>query len=277
MDDRDLIRELDKQAQRIELFPMGSKQIWRVWNKGASHRLLLLHGGSGSWTHWVRNIQELCKEHEIWALDIPGFGESDLPPQAIDANDLAPYVAQGMKEILGVLPVQVMGFSFGGLVAGFMATQFPEIISRLILVGVPALGLTGTPLTLKGLRPQMTEDETRDIYRHNLEVMMIADAKAIDESTLEMQRHNVQRDRLKRRRIARGDAMLELQKNWRCPVHAIWGELDALYLGRIDKVKDRLSNCDLRSFDVIPSAGHWVQYEAPNEFNRCVKKILNTN
>jgi len=123
----------------------------------------------------------------------------------------------------------------------------------------------------------MSEAEIWNVYRHNLEVMMIADPGAIDESTLEMQRHNVQRDRLKRRRIARGDAMIELQKNWTCPVHAIWGELDALYLGKIHQIKGRLSNCDLRSFDVIPSAGHWAQYEAAIEFNRCVKKILNTN
>ena len=274
MDDRHLIRELEGAAHRIEITSLGSKQIWHVWNIGADQKLILLHGGSGSWTHWVRNIRDLSNDFEVWALDIPGFGDSDLPPQAIDVDDLVPYVMAGLKEVGDGLKLNVMGFSFGGLLAGFVAAQAPDLISRLILVGVPALGLTGTPLSLRGIRPEMTELEVKSVYRHNLEVMMLADPNSIDEGTLELQKHNVERDRLKRRRIARGDALLKLQKDWRCPVHAIWGELDALYVGRLKQTKASLENCQLESFDVIPSAGHWVQYEAATEFNNCVEKIF---
>ena len=274
MDDRDLIRELEGTAQRIVFTSLGSKQIWHVWNTGANQKLVLLHGGSGSWTHWVRNIRDLSKKFEVWALDIPGFGDSDLPPQAIDVDDLAPYVAEGLKQLGGGLKLSAMGFSFGGLLAGFVAAQAPSLISRLILVGVPALGLTGTPLSLRGLRPEMTELEVMGVYRHNLEVMMLADPNSINAGTLELQKQNVERDRLKRRRIARGDALLKLQRNWTCPVHAIWGELDALYVGRLTQAKASLENCQLESFDVIPSAGHWVQYEAPTEFNHCVENIF---
>ena len=34
-------------------------------------RLLLLHGGSGSWLHWIRNVEVLSKHYDVWTLDLP--------------------------------------------------------------------------------------------------------------------------------------------------------------------------------------------------------------
>ena len=49
--------------------------VWRVW--GSGEPLVLFHGGSGSWTHWIRNIPELSRHYELWVPDIPGLGEFD--------------------------------------------------------------------------------------------------------------------------------------------------------------------------------------------------------
>ena len=53
--------------------------VWRVW--GSGEPLVLFHGGSGSWTHWIRNIPELSRHYELWVPDIPGLGDSAMPPQ----------------------------------------------------------------------------------------------------------------------------------------------------------------------------------------------------
>ncbi len=268
---------LEKLAKRVDIKVQGEQQVWHVWNPGASERVLLLHGGSGSWTHWLKNIRMLSQNREVWALDLPGFGESGLPPKAIDVDDLVLPVMEGMKEILGSSPIDVLGFSFGGLLAGYIAATDETRIRKLILIGVPALGLTNTPLTLRGLRPEMNTMEIQEVHRNNLKVMMIADERVIDKQTIQIQLHNVERDRLKRRRIARSAVMLELQKKWTCPVYTVWGELDGLYKGQLDQVRQRFQNCDLREFHVIPNAGHWVQYEQPNAFNRCIMKILDSH
>jgi len=89
-----------------------------------------------------------------------------------------------------------------------------------------------------------------------------------------MQEHNVQRDRLRRRRIARSDAMLQLQTQWTCPVFGIWGENDALYRGSLHLNQGLLSACDLRAFHVVPQAGHCVQYEKPHAFNELLLNCL---
>ena len=53
----------------------GRKVAWRRWGQGAP--LLLFHGGGGSWQHWVRNVEPLGHHHTVWAVDLPGFGDSD--------------------------------------------------------------------------------------------------------------------------------------------------------------------------------------------------------
>lgn len=48
---------------------------WRRWG-GQGRPLVLLHGGHGSWLHWVRNIEALAERREVWVPDMPGYGDS---------------------------------------------------------------------------------------------------------------------------------------------------------------------------------------------------------
>jgi len=50
----------------------GGALQWQRWNGPAKGRpLLLLHGGFGSWTHWVANIPGLRETRTLWEIDIP--------------------------------------------------------------------------------------------------------------------------------------------------------------------------------------------------------------
>jgi 2-hydroxy-6-oxonona-2,4-dienedioate hydrolase len=264
---------LDK-ATRIELKTPGGIQVWHAWNTAAGRPLVLLHGGSGSWTHWLRNINTLSHERAVYAMDLPGFGDSDLPPNARDADDLQHHVAQGLRQLLGEGPHDVMGFSFGGMTAGFIAAEYPALIRRLVMVGIPGLGLFGDPLDLRGLRDDMSRQERRDILRHNLLQIMLHHPESVDDATLDLQDANVSRDRLRRRRIARGDVLVHLQSKWQCPVHTIWGEYDSLVEERLYRVPQVLNQCRLVGFHVVPQAGHWVQYERPDGFNKVALRCL---
>jgi pimeloyl-ACP methyl ester carboxylesterase len=215
----------------------------------------------------VRNIDALSQNHAVWAMDLPGMGDSALPPEAKDADDIAPWVAQGMAQLLGGQAIPVMGFSFGGLTAGFVAARHPERVSRLLLVGVPGLGLFGDTLPLRGFLPNMDPDQRDAVHRHNLMSIMLAHEASLIAQTLEIQERNVVRDRLRRRRIARSTVMMELQTQWRCPVHALWGALDALYLENLSSASERLNQCDLRDLTLLPDTGHWANYENANAFN----------
>jgi 2-hydroxy-6-oxonona-2,4-dienedioate hydrolase len=256
------------QAERIELSTASGMQVWHVWNRRAGKPLVLLHGGSGSWNHWVRNVLPLSQQRAVWALDTPGLGDSELPPGAVDADDLAPPLAQGLQALFGDEAVDIVGFSFGGLVLGFMAAQQPQRVRCMVLVGVPGLGLSNNIVNMKGFRDNMSPEEREAVHKNNLLAIMLHDETWITPDLLAMQAHNVERDRLRRRRIARSDALLGLQSLWQCPVHGIWGEHDALYAGKMPELRQALGQCDLRSFALIKDAGHWVAYEQADAFNQ---------
>src|SRR5262245_66454455 len=81
---------------RKERTPCGDgTMVWRVW--GAGDPLVLFHGGSGSWTHWIRNIPELSRHYELWVPDIPGLGSSAMPPQTWIPASIAAAAAAGVR------------------------------------------------------------------------------------------------------------------------------------------------------------------------------------
>ena len=261
-------------AERVEIQTVGGVQVWHAWNRHAGRPLVLLHGGSGSWNHWVRNVQALSQHRAVWALDTPGLGDSDLPPGALDANDLHHPLEQGLQILFADQALDITGFSFGGLVAGFLAAEYKQRVKRLVLVGIPGLGLSNQIVNMRGFKAGMSKDERYAVHRNNLLAIMLQHESQITPQLLDMQEHNVLRDRLRRRRIARSDAMLSLQTQWTCPVFGIWGENDALYKGSLHLIQGLLSACDLQGFHVLPDAGHWVQYEQPQAFNQLLAEIL---
>jgi len=234
----------------------------------------LLHGGSGSWNHWVRNVVALSQHRAVWALDTPGLGDSELPEKALDADDLAKPLEEGLQHLFGRQALDVVGFSFGGLMAGFAAAQWPARFKRLVLVGVPGLGLSNNIVNMRGFRDNMTQEERLAVHKNNLLSIMLHNEALVTPDLLTMQAHNVSRDRLRRRRIARSDALLHQQTHWTCEVHGIWGARDALYQGKMDVLPARLAGCKLQSFQVIADAGHWVQYEQAQAFNEALQQCL---
>mgnify|MGYP000432134807 FL=1 len=268
------VNPVQQLAQRIVQPYAWGDAVWHVWGQHRSAApLVLLHGGSGSWTHWVRNVLHIAEYRPVWALDIPGFGDSSLPRGVLDADGLVPYVAEIFKTTFSQQAIDVMGFSFGGMTAGLVAAVQPELIRQLILVGVPGLGLFGKELPMRGMHPNMDEAAQRQVHRHNLVAMMFADPAFATDAVIDLQIANVARDRLRRRRIARTDVLVSAQTRWKCPVHGVWGGLDALYKDTLMQVPQVLSKMD--SFHVVPAAGHWVMFENPTAFHAVVDPLLN--
>jgi pimeloyl-ACP methyl ester carboxylesterase len=234
--------------------------------------LVLLHGGSGSWTHWEKNVLHLSHTRDVWALDLPGFGDSALPPDVRDADDLVPCLNALLQHAFPNQTVDVMGFSFGGMTAGLLAATTDHNIRRLMLVGVPGLGLMQEALPMRGMMPNMTRAQERAVHRHNLNAMMLRHASSLTDEVIDLQEANVARDRMRRRRIARTDVLAKAQNNWAIPVSGIWGQEDALYRGALDKVALKLPN--MKTLSIVPDAGHWVMFERPDAFHALVDAWL---
>src|SRR6476620_4760307 len=72
-----IVDALARTAREVRTPCGDGSMVWRVW--GAGEPLVLFHGGSGSWTHWIRNIPELSRHYQLWLADIPGLGDSTMP------------------------------------------------------------------------------------------------------------------------------------------------------------------------------------------------------
>jgi 2-hydroxy-6-oxonona-2,4-dienedioate hydrolase len=252
--------------------------VWHVWGTpGSQPPVLLLHGGSGSWTHWLRNIQSLVDAgRQVWVPDLPGFGDSDLPTDGSDADALPVPLEAGLQQLLGDTPVDLVGFSFGGMVGGFLAQAYPARVARLVLVGAPALGMVQrNTVPLKAWRhlPDPVAREAR--HRHNLTALMLFDPAGVDADTLALHIANVLRDRIPGRRLSYTDVLSLALQQVRCPVWAIYGREDALYLGRLAELAAALQAAPtFQSLQLVDQAGHWVQYERAEAFNAALLQAL---
>lgn len=265
------VRRLQALAAR-HTTPCGDGDlVWHAWGPAVPEQLplVLLHGGSGSWTHWVRNIEDLVAAgHQVWVPDLPGFGESGLPPAGADADALVEPLCEGMRALWGPQPCDLVGFSFGGMVAGLLLADHPELARQLVIVGAPAMGVVPhRQFELKGWR-HLPADQQPQVHRHNLAVLMLQDPALIEGLALGLHVANAVRDRMPRRRLAHTDILARSLPRVTCPVHAIYGRNDALYKRWIVELEAafRAVVPDFRGLDFIPEAGHWVQFEQPRPF-----------
>ena len=259
--------------------PCGQGQmVWHGWGDAHHPAVVLLHGGSGSWTHWVRNIAPLRDAGwRVLVPDLPGFGDSHLPEGCSDTHDLPAYLHQGLQLLAPQGPVRLVGFSFGGMTAALWLKDHPQDAQQLVLVGAPGMGIkVPERVPLKGWR-HLLEAEQRDaVHRHNLLALMLKHPESLDALALDLHRANVERDRMPRRRLSGTPILAETLPHLQMPVSAIYGAHDALYAERMPEVQDLMETLtpDWRGWHTVPNAGHWVQYEAAQALDAVLQQVL---
>jgi 2-hydroxy-6-oxonona-2,4-dienedioate hydrolase len=262
------------EAERTET-PCGDGAIvWRSWGHGPP--LVLLHGGYGSWTHWVRNVLPLSRQFRVIAPDLPGLGESATPPEPWTAEGLAAIIVTGIEAVVRRGDeLRLAGFSFGGVIGGNVAAQLGDRLRDFVVVGSNGLGLERSPTPLKRVPPDAGVEEEFAIHRYNLNQLMIADPAKIDELALYLQKINHARARMRSRRFSRSDALAQALPKVRGRLDGIWGERDATAYPHLDERARILRSVQPAArFAVVPGAGHWVQFEAADRFNALLADFL---
>ena len=271
-----LVAGVAAEAQRVETPCGDGSLVWRVWGSGPP--LVLLHGGYGSWSHWVRNVIPLSRRFTVIACDMPGLGESATPPEPWTADGLAAIVVQGLDIVLpkGVAP-HLAGFSFGGVIGGVVAAQLGDRLKAFTVVGSNGMGLERSPTPLERVKPDAGEDEEFATHRYNLNQLMIHDPAKIDELALWLQKTNHARARMRSRRFSRSGALVEALPRIKARLDGIWGERDATAYPHVDERRRLLQEVQPGArFTVVPGAGHWVQFEKADAFNRIITEYATT-
>lgn len=95
--------------------------------------LLFVHGIMGTWRNWIFNLLPFCDRFRVIAIDLPGFGESEMPADQLTMENYA-RIIKDFSETLGLGKVSLVGNSMGGLVGSIVGKYYPEVLHKLVLV-----------------------------------------------------------------------------------------------------------------------------------------------
>jgi pimeloyl-ACP methyl ester carboxylesterase len=143
-------RQVDWAAHlhRVEL--SGRDVNYVDLGSGEGLPVVFVHGLGGQWQNWLENIPRVAQERRVLALDLPGFGLSEMPRDRITITGYGKCV-DAFCEALGLGRVVLVGNSMGGFISSEVAIQFPERVERLVLVsaaGITTANLRRAPVLL---------------------------------------------------------------------------------------------------------------------------------
>lgn len=248
---------------------------------GSGVPVLLLHGsgpGVSAWANWRLTIPALAQRYRVIAPDIVGFGFTQRPADV--HYSLRTWIGHvwSFLDALGIQRVSVVGNSLGGRIALGMASEHPERLDRIVLMGSPGVGMTNT----EGLRA-LREYEPSEQNMRDLLLKCFAVDPAIITDDLVRDRHEASvapgafaayRDMFFSPKHAGGELAITPEEA------AAIGTRTLLVHGREDKVVPvevawnmvrLLPDADLA---VFARCGHWTQIERPDAFNDLVSGFL---
>ena len=260
-------------------------RFWAAGEKGPA--LILVHGLGGFIENWVYNIDALAKQHRVYALDLVGFGLSDKTPLTYDINNLVLFISDFMKT-QNIEKASLVGNSLGGGLVLKFALDFPEKVTRLVLVDGAGLGrgvildfklcslpFIGELLVRPGLK-SITRLWKKIVYDSSLvtpELLelsyRLAAQPGAKKAFLATLRTGIdllgQRAGLIRPLI---DALSGINK----PVLITWGQQDRIIpVAHAQVAFEKISGARLKIFD---RCGHMPQLEYPARFNKLVLDFL---
>ncbi len=136
-------RNVDWPAQTRQIAIDGRSVNYVDIGKG-TQTVVFVHGLGGSWQNWLENLPRTAEHCRAIALDLPGFGLSEMPTDPISITGFAATV-DAFCEALGLGPVVLVGNSMGGFTAAEVAIQHPERVELLVLVD--AAGISSANVT----------------------------------------------------------------------------------------------------------------------------------
>lgn len=251
------------------------------YNKaGAGHPVILLHGsgpGATGWSNFAANISVLADHFAVYAIDMPGWGESS--PVTFEKRNHVQTLVEFM-DALGIDKAAVVGNSMGGATTIRFAAQHPDRMSHLITMGP---GSVGVKLFGFGDGPSEGLKILQKGYREpSMETMLeLVDIMSFDSGAEREPRARLRVDSLLAHpehiknfidgigKPAPGNFVSE-EELAKFPMPAL------LMHGRDDRVVHYENT--LKLVALIPNSrallfnkcGHWAQVEHADEFNRVV-------
>jgi pimeloyl-ACP methyl ester carboxylesterase len=245
--------------------------------------ILLLHGAPSSLHTWDGWAAHLRKEHRVIRVDLPGFGlTGPNPAHRYDIGFYTGFVADLMRA-LKVQRVVLVGNSFGGYVAWKTAVDYPDRVSKLVLID--AAGYTNTPTSvplalrltrMPALAPLLKHVLTRNTVASSVRYVYGDPTKVTPELVeryydLTLRAGNREALGERARQVPLGEYEAQIKRVDR-PTLIMWGLKDRLIpVDHAVKFHHDIANSRVITFDML---GHVPHEEDPEATVKAVESFL---
>ena len=263
----------------------------RILDEGAGDAVLLVHGVGGWAEEWAHALPALVAAgYRVVAPDLPGHGQSARASGARYFDPHDPYYVRFLRELLdglGLERVHVVGHSLGGAIATLTAVCLPGRVRSLTLVAPGGYGArVARSFRLSSLWiAQLFARIAPTAYLRESLAWCFSDASRCEEwmyrdvvryaragAAVEFARVLRQGLTLRGLRPEIRDAWDDRVRGLTLPTLVIWGRQDSVVpFADLSDVTARIPHASVVAID---RAGHLVQLERPEEFNRALLAFL---
>ncbi|MBL0371455.1 alpha/beta fold hydrolase [Rhizobium sp. KVB221] len=277
---------------RIEMRSLVAELPHRIGqlSAGEGELVLFLHGIGGRKENWRQQIQALAPHAHAVALDLRGYGESDLAFGELRLEDHFADI-HAVMAAYGVERAHLVGMSYGSWMAASFAHAYPDRVTSLLLSG----GCTGMseaePETVRAFREAREAPLDRGLTPADIAPDVVRMLKgpqcpptAEAELLASMSAIRPEAYRAAVRCFTSPPFRLDFAR-FVMPVLMMTGEHDRLAPpAEISGVARRIaaaramhkSPAEVR-FEVLPGAGHLCNLEAPESYNRLLTGFLSSH
>lgn len=266
-------------------------QELHVVEEGSPQRqvALLIHGWSSSWYAMSPLIGLLSQRFRCLAVDLPGYGQSPPPDERITILDYADLLAEFIAQVSDG-PVVLIGHSMGGMISVTIAERHPVLVERMVLLNPTITGKLS--MYINSVITPIFMMERIGVFRFIInagERLLVGISDNIMRPASFAERTDITEEDYKRIRSdtrrpgqarTRGQCFFAMRENdltdrlrkIQTPALVIWGAEDnTVPLRDAGVVADEWPGADLR---ILPNAGHWPQFEAPDNTRRLIASYL---
>lgn len=255
----------DQAAAAPEIVTVDGRHISYLRRGETGDPILLIHGFGGDKNNWLFNHEALASTNTVYALDLPGHGNSD---KNIDDPTFSGFakVLLGFADALKLDEFHLVGHSLGGAISLSTVLESPDRIKSVTVISSVALGEEIDAQFLRGFVATNSRKELKDLARRLFANEDLVTRQLVDD-LLRFKRLDGVQSALEGilSFLLEGDrqrtVLSEDIKNLSVPIRAIWGEKDriipASHAASIGK-----------DFHILPNTGHTAHMEAANEVNR---------
>jgi len=107
-------------------------------------KVLLLHGWGCETKLFAPVTESLCDKMQVTVIDFPAHGQSSRPPEPWGVREFAEMTRELIQR-LELAPCRIIAHSFGGRVALYLSSHWPELVDQMLITGGAGLKQPPSP------------------------------------------------------------------------------------------------------------------------------------